>query len=124
MFLNQELLQGCEELFDQISNENECEDLNEAISSLRSFLEKDVDGFTHHADEKLAYAVQSRLEEIWMMITKKEKNENSDLVGLYQEILALTEDASGYEAEDPDDDERVEGYEDQHENDLEEDEES
>lgn len=122
MFLNQELLQGCEELFDQVSNESGCEELDEAISSLRSFLEKDVDGFTHYSDDKLAYAVQSRLEEIWRMITREEKIENSDLVDAYQELLALTEDASGYEAEDPDDDEVIEDYEDQHENDLEEDE--
>ncbi len=124
MFLNQELLQGCEELFDQVSNEIGCEELDEAISSLRSFLEKDVDGFTHYSDDKLAYVVQSRLEEIWRMITREEKIENSDLVDAYQELLALTEDASGYEAEDPDDDELIEDYEDQRENDLEEDEES
>ena len=119
MFLNQELLQGCEELFDQISNEDGCEDLNEAISSLRSFLEKDVDGFTHYADEKIAYAVQSRLEEIWRLISKKQKNGNSNLTDAYEDILALTEDASGYEAEYPDDDE---DSEDQHEDDSEEDE--
>lgn len=123
MFLNQELLQGCEELFDQISNENGCEELAEAISSLRNFLEKDVDGFTHYADEKLAYAVQSRLEEIWMLISKKEKNENSNLADVYQELLALTEDASGYEAEVPDDENLVEDYEDTREDDLEEEEE-
>ena len=120
MFLNQELLQGCEELFDQILNESGCEELDEEISSLRSFLEKDVDGFTHYSDEKLAYAVQSRLEEIWMMITRGEKEENSDLVDIYQELLALTEDASGFEAEDPNDDEPIEDYENQREVDSEE----
>lgn len=123
MFLNQELLQGCEELFDQISNEDGCDELNEAISSLRSFLEKDVDGFTHYSDEKIAYAVQSRLEEVWVLISKKEKNENSNIADAYHELLALTEDASGYEAEDPDDDKLVEDFEDTRENDLEEDEE-
>ncbi len=105
MFLNQQLLQASEELFDQISNENGCEELNEAISSLRSFLEKDVDGFTQYADGNLAYAVQSRLEEIWRLISRKEKNENSDMVAAYEEILALTEDASGYEADGHYDDE-------------------
>ncbi|MBC7458892.1 MAG: hypothetical protein H7235_11470 [Bdellovibrionaceae bacterium] len=123
MFLNQELLQGCEELFDQISNENGHEELNDAISSLRSFLEKDVDGFTHYMDAKLAYAVQSRLEEIWGMISRKEKKENPNLADAYQEILALTEDASGYEADDPDSDEPSEECEYQYDNDLEEDEE-
>ena len=118
MFLNQELLQGCEELFEQISNESGCEELNEAISSLRSFLEKDVDGFTHYSDDKLAYAVQSRLEEIWIMISREEKNENCNLVDVYQELLALTEDACGYEADDV-----VESYEDKIEDDLAEDDE-
>lgn len=105
MFLNQQLLQACEELFDQISTENEREKLAGAISALRNFLEKDVDGFTQYADEKLAYAVQSRLEEIWRLISKNQKNGNSNLVDAYEDILALTEDASGYEAEYPDDDE-------------------
>lgn len=105
MFLNQQLLQACEELFDEISNENGCEKLNKYLTSLRNFLEKDVDGFTQYADGKLAYAVQSRLEEIWKLISKKEKNENSDMVAAYEDILALTEDASGYEADYPDDDE-------------------
>ena len=122
MFLNQELLQCCEELFDQVSNENGSEELNAAISSLRLFLEKDVDGFTHYSDDKLAYAAQSRLEEIWGLIAREEKSKNSDLVDAYQELLALTGDASGYEVEDPDD-ELVEDYEDQRESDLEKDEE-
>ena len=116
MFLNQELLQGTEEFFDQISNEFECEELSDAISSLRSFLEKDVDGFTHYTDEKLAYAVQSRLEEIWRLISRKEKDENSNLAEIYQELISLTEDASGYEAEDSEDDELAEDY-DKYEND-------
>lgn len=113
MFLNQELLQGTEEFFDQISNEDGCEELNDAILSLRSFLEKDVDGFTHYMDAKLAYAVQSRLEAIWKMISRKEKKENSDLEDVYQDLLALTEDASGYEAEDPDDDDELEDEQDE-----------
>lgn len=122
MFLNQQLLQACEELFDQISIENEREKLAGAISSLRNFLEKDVDGFTQYADEKLAYAAQSRLEEIWRLISKNQKNENSNLVDAYEDILALTEDASGYEAEYPDDDEDLEDCEDQSDDDSEEDE--
>lgn len=100
MFLNQELLQSCEELFDQIANINRDEDLDDAIASLRFFLEKDVDGYTQLSEEKLSYAVQSRLQEIWELISKKEKNENADLVDLYKEILAVTEEASGYEADD------------------------
>lgn len=104
MFLNQELLQSCEELFDQIENVNQDEDLSYAVESLRSLLERDVDGYTQMSEEKLGYAVQSRLQEIWRRISKQEKNENEDLVALYNEALAITEDASGYEADEVDDD--------------------
>ena len=100
MFLNQELLQSCEEFFDQITNINQDEDLNYAVESLRSLLEKDVDGFTQMSEEKLGYAVQSRLQEIWSLISKQEKNENEDLVVLYKEVMTIAEDASGYEADD------------------------
>lgn len=79
MFLNQELLQTCEEFFDQVANTKNSEKLDDAILGLRTFLEKDVDGFTQLSDEKLAYAVQSRLHEIWRLISKEEKNENQEL---------------------------------------------
>jgi hypothetical protein len=100
MFLNQELLQASEEFFEQILNDENCEELDEAISSLRYFLEKDVDGFTQYMDENLGYAVQSRLTEIWKMISTKEKDENYELVASYQDLLSLTEDACEYEADD------------------------
>ena len=105
MFLNQELLQASEEFFEQISNEDECEELNDAISSLRFFLERDVDGFTQYMDAKLGYAVQSRLAEIWRMISRKEKDENCELVACYQDLLTLTEDACEYESDDLDEEE-------------------
>lgn len=100
MFLNQELLNSCEELFDQIVNEEGNENLDEAIEDLRAFLEKDVDGFTQLPEDKLAYYTQSRLEEIWKLISKAEKQENPDLFEMYKEISEITEDASGYESED------------------------
>lgn len=99
MFLNQELLQACENLFEQISNIENSQRLDYSMNSLRHFLEKDVDGFTSHAEDKLAYAVQSRTQDIWNLISKKEKKENSDLADLYVEVLNLTEDASEYEAD-------------------------
>lgn len=103
MFLNQELLQTCEEFFDQIANTKNSEKLDNAISGLRTLLEKDVDGFTQLSDDKLAYAVQSRLHEIWRLISKEEKNENQELADLYISAINLTEDASGYESDDIDD---------------------
>ena len=99
MFLNQELLSSCEELFDQIANDEDSEDLDEAIKDLRSLLEKDVDGFTQLSEEKLAYFTQSRLEEVWKLISNDEKKMNPDLFEMYQEILEVTEDVSGYEAD-------------------------
>lgn len=100
MFLNQELLQTCEEFFDQISNIKNSQKLNDAILNLQTFLEKDVDGFTQLSDEKLGYAVQSRLHEIWRLISKEEKNDNQELADLYIAVISLAEDASGYEADD------------------------
>ncbi len=58
-----------------------------------------MDGFTHHTDEVLALAVQSRLSEIWKMISKKEKQENNLLEEFYAEIIAELEEESGYEAD-------------------------
>ncbi len=105
MYLNQELLQLCEEFFDQISNPENSEELSDEILSLRSFLENDVDGYTQLSDERLGRAVQSRLYRIWKLISKKERAENQDLEIQYKEIIALTEDASGYESDDFKDDE-------------------
>ena len=105
MFLNQELLSSCEKLFDQIANEEQNEDLDEAIDGLRAFLEKDVDGFTSLSEDKLAYHAQTRLEEIWKLISKEEKKINSDLFEMYKAISEVTEDASGYEAESFEDEE-------------------
>ena len=103
MLLNQELLQSCEEFFDQIANIKNSEELNDAVESLRTFLERDVDGYTHLAEEKLVYATQSRLEKIWKLISKEEKQTNTDLAYFYEEIIAITEASSGYEADDTDD---------------------
>lgn len=103
MFLNQELLQSCEDFFDQIANINDDENLDDAILALRLFLERDVDGFTQNSDEKLSRTVQSKLESIWQMICREEKSENLDLVDLYTELLTITEDASDYESDGADD---------------------
>ncbi len=103
MFLNQELLNTCEEFFDQIANDEGNEDLDQAIDDLRSFLEKDVDGFTQLPEDEISYFTQSRLEEIWMLISKEEKKMNPDLSEMYQEILEVTEDACGFQAESSED---------------------
>ncbi len=99
MYLNQTLLSSCEDFFDQIANDQDCEDLDCAIDRLRSFLEKDADGFTSHPEDKLAYAVQNRIEEIWKLISKEEKQINPDLFEMYKEICEITQDACDYEAD-------------------------
>ncbi len=104
MYLNQELLQSSEEFFDQIANIKNSEELNNSVESLRTFLERDVDGYTHISEEKLGYATQSRLENIWKLISKEEKQTNTDLFYFYQEIIAIAEDSSGYEADGVDED--------------------
>lgn len=99
MYLNQTLLDSCEDFFELITNEDNDEKLDHAINSLRSFLEKNVDGFTSFSDEKLAFVVQSRLNEVWRLISDQEKTNNPELKEMYDEILSLTEDVCGYESD-------------------------
>lgn len=99
MFLNQHLLDQCEEFFDLVSNIEDNEELDFAIDSLRHFLGKDVDGFTSYSDEKLALAVQSRMFEIWNLISKQEKEENPMLEEFFTDFARELEDESGYEAD-------------------------
>lgn len=99
MFLNKHLLENCEEFFDFVSNVEENDELDFAIDSLRHFLEKDVDGFTSHSEEKLALAVQSRLSEIWNLISQTEKDENPMLEDFLSSFMQELEEASGYEAD-------------------------
>lgn len=99
MFLNQELLSSCEELFDQIANEEQNEDLDDAIEGLRSLLEKDVDGFTQLPEDELAYQAQLLIREIWTLVSSEEKEINSDILELCRSIFAITQDACGYEDE-------------------------
>ena len=97
--LGQYLLPKTEEFLDEIVNENRDENLDFAIESLRSLLEKEADGFTYTPSDELAYAVQCRLEEIWNLISTKEKKINFDLAEYYEDLLSEVEEYSGYEAE-------------------------
>lgn len=100
MSVNQELLDQCEDFFELILNEEQNEEIDFAVDSLRHFLEKDIDGFTQHSNEKLALAVQSRLSELWDLISEEELETNEDLQSTYQELLGTLEEMSGYEADD------------------------
>lgn len=87
MRLNEELLELCEEFFDYIVNDEENVHLDSAMDSLRRFLEEDIDGWTDHDNETLALAVESRLEEIWDLISPEEQKNNAPLSDYYEEIL-------------------------------------
>lgn len=100
MCLSQSLLQEVEEFCEQITNEEESTVLDFAVESLKRFLEEDADGKTSLSTEKIAYAVQCRVEEIWDLISKREKKENSCLEEYYDELLRRVESISGYEADD------------------------
>ena len=106
MCLSQSLLQDVEEFCEQITNEEESTELDFAVASLKRFLEEDADGKTYLSKDKIAYAVQCRIEEIWDLISKREKQENSSLEEYCDELLRRLESLSGYEADDPGD-----GYE-------------
>jgi len=97
--LNRQLLGKCEEFLDQIVNESRNEDLDFAIGSLRNFVEEELDGHTKISNQKFAYAVQCRLEEIWDLISVAEKKINSDLSDYFDELMAEIEEISEFQAE-------------------------
>lgn len=99
MGLSHSLLEDVEEFLELISNEDECGELEHAIESLRNFLQEEADGWTHQTKDKLAYAVQSRIEEIWGLISEFEKRDNSNLEDYCQALLRRLEKISGYEAD-------------------------
>lgn len=87
MCLNEELLERGEEFLELIANEDENVDLDFAIDSLRTFIERDVDGWTSYSEDDLAIAVQGRLEEIWNLISPQEKSDNYLLEEHYEDIM-------------------------------------
>ncbi len=102
MCVNEMLLEKLEELFELVANENDCEQLHAEMDSLREFLERDVDGWTNHTDETLAFEVQDRLEEIWNLITDQEKTDNHLLEDHYEDLMAELERICGYEIDSDD----------------------
>ena len=104
MCLSQSLLQEVEEFCEQITNEEENSELEFAVESLKRLLEEDADGKTSLSNEEIAYAVQCRVEEIWDLISKREKKENSFLEDYYDELLRRVESISDYEADEPSED--------------------
>lgn len=97
MPLNRRYLNLTEALIDLIFEIND--EAEGAIESLREFLEIDVDGFTSIKGEVLAYAVQSRLEEIWGLLNDEERFGNKAMVAFLRKFVARVERDSGYEAD-------------------------
>ncbi len=75
------------------------EELEFALDSLRSFLERDVDGYTSISGDALAYAVQSRVEEIWSCLSDIDKSRNANLIAFIKKFIRRLEKDSGYEAD-------------------------
>lgn len=91
MRLNEELLEKVEEFFDLIPNDNGEVELDSAMDRLRRLLEEDIDGWTHHSDDELAFKTLCQMEEIWDLIPDADK-EDSDLEEYYEEIMRSLED--------------------------------
>jgi len=91
--LNQTLLNACEEFFDEIENHDNDTDLDSSICHLRRFLEQDVDGYSAYADCDLAESTLDQLDDIWSMISRKEKNQNPELELYYSEARLIAKDA-------------------------------
>jgi hypothetical protein len=97
MALNSTYLSLTEKLMGHVNDQNE--ELEFAFESLTDFLARDIDGFTDHPSDSLAYAVQSRLEEIWSLLSDEDRNRNAPLIELFKRFIKRTERASGYEAD-------------------------
>lgn len=91
MCLSETLLNNCNEFLDDIANENKNEELTNAIDSLRHFLESDMDGLEQNTDDELVLAVQSRLDEIYELISTEEKCANHLLTSHYEELMEYLE---------------------------------
>ena len=99
MCLNEELLERTEEFLELIANEDGDVDLDFSVDSLRSFIGRDVDGWTSHAEDELAIAVQERLEEIWNLISPQEKSDNYLLEEHYEDIMGDLEKIAQFDSE-------------------------
>lgn len=99
MCLNEELLERTEEFLELLANEDEDVNLDFSVDSLRTFLERDVDGWASHSEDKLAIAVQERLEEIWNLISPEEKCDNYLLEEHYEDIMGDLEEIAHFDSE-------------------------
>ena len=97
MLTNELLLADAEEFCSLIINEEKNEEIDEAKDSLLEFLSSDVDGWTSERDDVLYRAVQCRVDEIWDLVSKKEKSTNFDLTDFYEDFVNRLSTQTGYE---------------------------
>lgn len=97
MALNNMYLSLSEKIRDAVKHSDD--DVEFAFDSLIDFISRDIDGFTSYPSDTLAYAVQSRLEEIWSLLADEDRYRNAELVALFKSFIRRTERASGYEAD-------------------------
>lgn len=86
MRLSDELLDVTTEFLEDIANEEDSCELADAIDALREFISEEVDGWTKTDPLKFVRIVQSRIEEIWGLVSKDEKHKNNLLKSFYEEL--------------------------------------
>lgn len=87
MRLCEQLLELCDDFTIEITNEEQNEVLANAIQSLSNFLEAEVDGWTRTPSDEFAYAVRSRAEEIFELVSEDEKKNNHHLTDYFEELV-------------------------------------
>jgi hypothetical protein len=92
-----ELFDRAEDFFEAIINEDQNDELSLAIESARCFFADLLDGKIYLSSDRLADAYESRLEEIWDLISEQEKQENSDLEEYYLEATSDFESFCGFD---------------------------
>ena len=92
MSIAHELLNACDEFFSLIANEEESEELTEAIENLEKLLERNSDGWDSLTPDRLVLAVGDQIEEIWGLISAQEKTANPMLEEYYDAVHTMVED--------------------------------
>lgn len=98
MRVSEELLEQAEEFFDLIPCSDDDVELNSAMDCLRCFLETDVGGWAGYSRGELADGVQSRLEEIWELVSS-DARADADLQEYFQDFIESLDEMARVEDE-------------------------
>ncbi len=85
MRLNEEVLERIDELFDLVAHGEHEMNLVDRMTSLRRFLELDIDGVTTWSAHELATVTIHRLQEIWEQYS--ESHSDSELHGHFTDFI-------------------------------------